>query len=102
MDNLFAASEPPNPSTRVGVYRLARKIVKATPSRRQKTFAVKGAKNTRVRLAQPSGSFQHRVKYRRKIAARGIDDLQHLGGSDFASKGCVEHGGALRKLPLQI
>ena len=32
------------------------------------------------RAAQTHRFFEHRIEHRRKIAGRGIDDLQHLGG----------------------
>src|ERR1700757_3139149 len=43
-------------------------------------LAVKSNKGTVCRLAQSEGLFEHRVEYRLKVARRGVDDLQDLGG----------------------
>jgi hypothetical protein len=51
------------------------------------------------RTAQPHRLFQHRIEYRREVARRGIDDLQHLGGCGlafqrlllFGEQACVLH-----------
>ena len=48
-------------------------------------------------LAQPQRFFQNRIKHRRQIAGRGVDDLQHLGCRSllfqrlplFGQKSCV-------------
>jgi hypothetical protein len=45
---------------------------------------------------------QYRVEHRRKIAGRGVDDLQHLGGRSLLSERLVAVGSALGKLALQI
>ena len=45
---------------------------------------------------------QDRIEYRREIAGRGIDDLQHLGSRGLPPQRLVALGSALGKLPLQI
>jgi len=50
----------------------------------------------RVRLLQDC------VEYRRKVAGRGVDDLQDLGSGGLLSERLVTLGSALGKLALQI
>jgi hypothetical protein len=45
-----------------------------------KEVAVIGEEVSIGRLAQPHRLFDDRVEHRRKVAGRGIDDLQYLGG----------------------
>jgi hypothetical protein len=48
-----------------------------------KGLAVKSAQRTVRGLAEPEGLFQHRLKHRRKVTRRGIDNLQHLRNRGF-------------------
>src|SRR3954453_23738672 len=51
------------------------------PARRTvPTLAVKGLQMAKRGAAQPHRLLEHRVEYRREVAGRGVDDLQHLGG----------------------
>jgi hypothetical protein len=43
-----------------------------------------------------------RPKYRREVAGRGIDDLQHLHGGGLLRDRFVSLGGAFGELPLEI
>ena len=43
-------------------------------------LAVPSEKQTECGTAKAGRLFQHRVEYRREIAGRTVDDLQHLGG----------------------
>jgi hypothetical protein len=54
------------------------------------------------RSAQPHGFFQHPVKYRSKVAGRGIDDLQDFGHRSLLRLGLVTLPGALVQFPLQL
>ena len=46
--------------------------------------------------------FEHRLEYRDEIARRGIDDLQHLGGSRLPSHCLIALGVAFSKLALEV
>ena len=45
---------------------------------------------------------EDRVEYRREVAGRGIDDLQHLGGRGLLLERLVTLGSAFGKLTMQI
>jgi hypothetical protein len=46
--------------------------------------------------------FQYRVEDRRKVAGRGIDDLQHLGRRGLLLQRLVTLGSALGKFSLTL
>ena len=46
----------------------------------------------RARRRKGVGFLQYRVKHRRKLAGRGIDDLQHLGGRGLLLQGLARLG----------
>src|SRR6516164_834876 len=52
----------------------------ATERSRMSQLTLKGPKNTERGFAQPHRLFEHCVEDGGKVAGRGVDDLQHLGG----------------------
>src|SRR5215469_783165 len=56
------------------------------------SLAVDDGHEAERRFAQPHSLFDHRVKYRREITGRGVDDLQHLGGSGLLLQGFARLG----------
>src|SRR5215831_16441881 len=67
-----------------------------------KKFAVMGKHVTVSRLTEPDRSLEHRVEDRGKVAGRGIDDLQHLGGRDLPLMRLVALGFAGSKFSLTL
>src|SRR6516162_11490373 len=47
---------------------------------KMEALTVPGSKNAKGSLAQPRRLLQHRLKHRRQIAWRAVDDPQHLSG----------------------
>jgi hypothetical protein len=54
------------------------------------------------RLTQPQCLFEYRLEHRRKVAGRGIDDLQDLGGRGLLIERLITFRGALFQLSLGI
>ncbi len=53
-------------------------------------FAIVSPQHAVAGFAQPQHLFQHCVEYRREVARRGIDDLQHLGGRGLLIEGFLK------------
>src|SRR5215472_5552652 len=66
------------------------------------SLAVDDGHEAEGRSAQPHGFFQHPVKYRGKVAGRGIDDLQDFGHRSLLRLGLVTLPGALVQFPVQL
>jgi hypothetical protein len=83
LNKRFATQQPSRVACWWEFDRLAKKLDcrRRNTARRHRLEAlpIVGAQDAERGLAQPHRLFQHRVEHRRKIARRGIDDLQHLG-----------------------
>jgi hypothetical protein len=66
------------------------------------TVAVVSVEMPTSRFAEPDRFFEHRIEDRRKVAGRGIDDLQDLGGRGLLFERLIAFSGTLGKLPLEI
>ena len=100
---MFDAAEP---GLRMGTHLLSRCLGEchrhAAHCHRVKNGAVIGAKRPAGGLTQPHGFVEHRIEHRRKVAGRGVDDLQYLGGRGLLSERLVALRSAFGKLALQI
>src|SRR5215469_14862398 len=56
-----------------------------------------GTNNSASRIAETHRFFEHRVKYRREVAGRGIDGLQYFGSRGLPLQSLVTLGFALGK-----
>ena len=74
----------------------------AVRSHEAEGFAVKNGELAARCFTKPHRPLQHCLKHRRKMAGRGIDDLQHLCCRGLPSQRLVALGIARGKLPLQI
>ena len=84
MHDQFAVDQPLKRAARRGRLRLTEALDElgrnAAVYHREEVFAVKSQKAAEGGAAQTHRFFQHRVEYRRQVAGRGVDDLQHFGG----------------------
>jgi hypothetical protein len=79
------------------------------PRNGAETVTLVDQEEAKLRLAEPHCFLQHDVEHRRKIAGRGVDDLQYLSGrglllsriSEFAPQR-ITFGRALVELLLEI
>src|SRR5438105_1035892 len=63
-----------------------------------KALAVESSQHSKRSSAQVQRLFEHRVKYRRELAGRGVDDPQHLGGGGLLFQGLARLGDEARVL----
>ncbi len=63
---------------------------------------VKPRDRAELRLAYPGRADDDRFEYRREVARRAVDDLQHLGRRGLPLQRLVTLGSALGKLSSQI
>src|SRR5437762_12408917 len=67
----------------------------ATDRGRMEGIAVVGIEVPEGRPTSPHFPPQHRVKHRREVAGRGIDDSQYLGGRGLLVEGFGQFGRAV-------